>query len=247
MAINAVLVPLGFKLERCELVSFGQNLNEDIAVLGRSSIQTIFDVGAHQGESALEFLKLFPQARIHSFEPFPDSFAHMKKRVAAHDQVVPVNLAASDHRGTAEFTVNRNALTNSLLPNAAGAVDNQPEGYVGESRRITVHLTTLDDYCAEKSIESIHLLKIDTQGAEMMVLRGARRLFQESRVGILYCEVNFVPMYEGQAQFHEIHDFLGRFGMQFVGFYNVMHVPHYRFGWCEALFCSPEIAAAVGA
>jgi hypothetical protein len=40
------------------------------------NIKTVVDVGAHHGESAMQFHELFPNARIYSFEPLPDCFIH---------------------------------------------------------------------------------------------------------------------------------------------------------------------------
>src|SRR5215813_3127897 len=74
----------------------------------------IFDVGAHVGETAAHYRSLFPGALIHSFEPFPGSFAKLSAAFGADPRVVPHNAAVSDKTGTATFRVNRASVTNSL-------------------------------------------------------------------------------------------------------------------------------------
>ena len=75
--------------------------------LGNRPLKTIFDVGANHGQSARKFLKQFPGATIHSFEPFPDAFEKLKESAAGNPLVMSYPIAVGDKSGTATFHVNR--------------------------------------------------------------------------------------------------------------------------------------------
>ena len=72
---------------------------------------------------------------------------------------------------------------------------------------LTVETTTLDDFCEAENIPGIDFLKIDVQGADLDVLRGASRLLERSVLGVMI-EVEFTPLYQNQPLFSEIDAFL---------------------------------------
>tara|TARA_B100001057_G_scaffold417676_1_gene436541 strand:+ start:372 stop:749 length:378 start_codon:yes stop_codon:yes gene_type:complete len=73
-------------------------------------------------------------------------------------------------------------------------------GYEGLSQveRVDCEFTTLDDFCDENSVEFIDFLKIDVQGAEFRVLKGAHRALSEKRIGVVQLEVILGDTYKGQ-------------------------------------------------
>ena len=76
----------------------------------------IFDVGAHHGESVIEFKSLFPLSNIHSFEPDPDTFKILKDTTSKYDGVKINNLGFSSHDnvGNKEFYKHTASKLNSL-------------------------------------------------------------------------------------------------------------------------------------
>ena len=244
--LNAVLRPRGWELERC--VGFGRDLAQDLATLsGGRAIQTVFDVGAHHGETAREFSQRYPQARIYSFEPFDESFEELRRATAGHPGVVPVKLGLSDTPGLAKLHLNRGSATNSLLPNTPESSQFQPSEFCGETGTTEIGLTTLDAYCEQQNIGFIDLLKIDAQGSELRILHGARRLLAAGKVALFHCEVLFVPLYDGQPSSCEIQEFLRSYDLALVGFYNLVRNEEHRLLWGEALFFHPNNFKRLGA
>ena len=84
-------------------------------------------------------------------------------------------------------------------------------------------------------MSQIDLLKIDTQGYEMQILKGASRLLAAGKVRTILLELNFVPLYDGQVWAHEIIGYLHERGLCLVDFYEKCRLNPYL-GWCTALF-----------
>ncbi len=101
---------------------------------------------------------------------------------------------------------------------------------------IEVELTTLGTFCRETSVSRIDLLKLDVQGYELNVLKGARELLAGRRIGCLVLEVTFIPLYENQATLHELTALLSDHQYDLMGFYNFAHSAHHRLLWCEPMF-----------
>ena len=101
-------------------------------------------------------------------------------------------------------------------------------------------ITTLDDFCRERSIPHLDFLKIDSQGYDLRILQGAREHLAGRRISFIVVEMLFAPLYSGQAYFHEIYGFLTGFGYQLVGLYAIQRSPAGAILWCDALFrCEP--------
>lgn len=122
---------------------------------------TVFDVGANIGVYALRFArKVGPKGRVYAFEPVPDIFARLQGNIALNDvhNIVPVPMALSDQKGMAKISV---AGPRSSL------FRHQSQKFV------EVTLTTLDEFVAEQGIERVDAIKLDVEGAELRVIRGA--------------------------------------------------------------------------
>jgi FkbM family methyltransferase len=181
---------------------------------------TILDVGAHRGETALRYRALFPQAVIHCFEPFAESFAALQTAVARDQGVHTHRVALGAESGRARLNVNRGKATNSLL-----ASDDRSARYWGEhlldtEKAVEVPVQTLSAFCASHAITRIDILKLDVQGAEYQVLTGADELLRAQAIDVVYFELITAPTYVGQR---ELHDYLALFrsrGYELFDFYN---------------------------
>lgn len=180
----------------------------------------IFDVGAYIGDTAQSYLALFPEAEIHGFEPAPDGFGQLAAWAERHPQVRAHNLAIDDTEGRTELTIASGVQTNSLLaPATSGAAsldrNLRPVG------KVTVESRRLDKVAAELGVAVIDILKIDVQGTEDRVLRGAGSLLNPATIKVIYLEANFVPMYEGQALLCDVWALLREAGYKLLSLYDV--------------------------
>jgi hypothetical protein len=98
-----------------------------------------------------------------------------------------------------------------------------------------VPVTTIDSYLHNRRLTHIDLLKIDTQGFDLEVLRGATEMLRRRAVDTVLVEVLFAPLYKGQANFGEVERFMAEKGYGLLGFYEVAR-PKSCIGWVTACF-----------
>lgn len=139
------------------------------------------DVGANLGIFTLELARL--GFEVHAFEPVSTTFARLKKNVAAISgpgtSVTLNQRACGDREGTVSFAVDeRDAGRNRI------AVAGKDRGALAE-----VSCASLDAYCAQAGIAAIDFLKIDVEGMEPRVIRGAAGLLRGRKVAAALIEV----------------------------------------------------------
>jgi FkbM family methyltransferase len=210
------------------------------SLLVRGSAATIFDVGASDGRVTKRYRALFDTARVICFEP--DDARARSIRELRLENVEVVNKALSDSQGTAQFYVNADPDTSSLLPSVpiGGYVDR----FTAPAGTISVATTTLDAYCHQHAIDRIDILKMDIQGGELAALRGALSLLTARKIGLIYLEVEFMELYADQPLYHHIAAFLASYGYELHGIFNLWSVERGRLAWADAIFvpAAPEAA-----
>jgi FkbM family methyltransferase len=189
----------------------------------------IFDVGANLGQTARKFKKAFRKGTVHSFEPSPVVFQELKRNVAGLEKVFTWNMALGSKPGQQTFFENEDPKMSSFLP--LGEL-----GWGLIEKETVVEVNTLDRFCVERRIESIDVLKSDTQGYEFEVFQGAEGMMQKGRVGMIYCEIIFSEIYRGMPGFEELLRYLNQYGFVLEAFYKVEGTHRNRATWTDALF-----------
>jgi len=199
------------------------SLNEIRLLLAGIDEPLIFDVGARHGQTAAMYSSAIRKARLHCFGPFPESYRCLQENRRRYPRAKLLNCGFSDKAGWQTLYSNQGSPTNSLLPNHPDA-----ESTWGNEglRPIGTHecdFTTVDNYCHEMSITNINLLKMDVQGAESRVLKGAQRMLRDGRISNIYMEIILAPTYLGQSNLTEYLEIMSGFGYRIHGFYNLEH------------------------
>ena len=203
----------------------------------------IFDVGAHHGESALLFRRLFPSSTIYSFEADPDSFQVLGSLNL--QKFHPYNFAVSDSEAPTTLYRNFISHTNSLYPVNYDSMDSISFAELRNSNlavnqelfnnRIIIPSTTLNVELKRHGLNHISLLKIDVQGAESLVLRGATQFLALTRAVLL--EVAFFDYYKNSSSFLAIEQLLEPHGFSLYAITDVSQNPmNGRTDWVEALY-----------
>jgi FkbM family methyltransferase len=179
------------KLRHPRLVSYGLLANL-LSARRRgliTAIDAVIDVGANVGQYAYMAHYVWPHAPVYSFEPDPVCYTELQETFLRHG--IPgscFQLALGERCDERPLKLQSNRAQSSFLSR-----DDVPGGFASS---ITVRCTTLDS--AAQSFPEVEkaLLKIDTQGFEAAVLRGATNFLR--RCAYIQLEVAFRPSYAGQ-------------------------------------------------
>lgn len=203
----------------------------------------IIDGGAHRGGSVTAFSALLPQAEFHCFEPDPLLVAELRARFSGHDKVNIVQLALGAEAGMAAFNINASRPTNSLLP-AANGLQSDLQGLCQTVEQINVAVTTLDDYCREKHIAQVDIVKLDLQGYDYMALLGASSVLQH--VSVVMVEVLFTEIYKGCRLFPDVLRLLNDRGFELFTLCGIHYGARDELLWADAIFVNKNAQMAPG-
>tara|TARA_B100001248_G_C27374270_1_gene453332 strand:- start:402 stop:1082 length:681 start_codon:yes stop_codon:yes gene_type:complete len=197
--------------------------------LGLNSNLLIFDVGAHKGQTSSHFCKLFPQSFIHAFEPSPYLFTEINKNLSKIKNIRCHNIALGEADGEAFLTRPDSDL--------CGQVVNTQE-----KNSSSISVRRLDGFCIVENISAIDLLKIDVEGNELSVLKGASGMIEKNAIRAIFLECDFNKEDKQHSYFFDIFDFLSQENFCFHGLFDVVrYSPSYGIGFCNALFLNRSV------
>jgi FkbM family methyltransferase len=235
--IKRNLLASGWYVKRLANVPPGINWAWDVKRLIKEPLQPImFDVGANIGQTTLFMREEFPDATIHAFEPVPDTFRQLQRNTASVDRVFAHEIGLGEVENTLEFSYIPGATTNSLV---SRRFDSHPSAHHAHA-----HIVTIDRFCAANGVEEIHLLKSDTEGHDLHVLKGARDCLARGAIGIVLIEVTFDPGNPMQTQFQPVNDLLQAANFALCSLYEMdmlQRVGSALGTFCNALFVRRDL------
>jgi FkbM family methyltransferase len=236
-ATKRLLNQCGLDVRRTDPDEWGRDPFQDMARLLTTTSQSqsgvVFDVGANEGQTIRRYRSVFPEATIHAFEPGQVAYQRLTEQFASMPKVILNHCALGSEPGSKLFHENEMTDMSSFL--ATGR-----EGWGATRRDIEVNVETLDRYCRDHSLATIDILKSDTQGYDLEVLRGASTMLTEGRIRLVYLEITFLELYVGMPGPDEIYRLLSNAGYQLVSFYR-FHYKNRRAGWSDALFAHKTV------
>lgn len=156
-------------------------------------IDTFFDIGSNIGYYALLGVRSNPKMSVHAFEPALGPKYYLNKNISINNftnNINAIDLALSDTNGTIDFYEVESLKYKSLAYNLAG------EGNAGTKKtsrnfiKNEVKAKRLDDFVKQERIEAIDLIKLDTEGTEIDILRSGSNTIKAFRP-IVICETLF--------------------------------------------------------
>lgn len=208
--------------------------DQPIIELGLDPV-TVLDIGACEGESLIRFRNLWPDAFIHSFEPRPLALAKLRK-VAREDgncRAYPIALGeATEVLQMFECWGLSGRGGSSILRPSDHAL--RTRAWAKHMRRVEVQVRRLDDVLTLPEAGQV-FAKIDVQGYEARVLRGAPEAF--ARVDACLVEViHDVPLYDYQSTFAEVDVLLTAAGLTHVGTARKVGGPEKKLVWADHIW-----------
>ena len=139
----------------------------------------VFDIGAYIGVYTFAACNILKSGMVHTFEPNPHSAKRIEETIRRNNvtQIQLNNCALGNHTGKVNFALHKTPVQSRI--------HTQPS----QANSVEIPITTLDHYCHVQKINRIDLLKMDVEGAELMVLRGAAEMI-EKRSPVMIVELH---------------------------------------------------------
>jgi FkbM family methyltransferase len=202
--------------------------------LGNRPINTIVDVGANRGQFAREARRRFPFATIHAIEPLPGPFRDLQAwgsqqggavityQVAAGDQAKTMTMNVHVDHSPSSSMLFATELTHKLYP------------FTERKETIQVGVDLLDSILDGVRLEQEVLVKLDVQGVEDRVIRGASAVL--ACASVVIAEVSIDVLYDGQATFRDVFMGLDALDFDYIGNLDQAHTGSGRVTSLDAVF-----------
>lgn len=147
----------------------------------------MFDVGANVGNYAKKLKNKFSNAVIYAFEPNPNTFEILNRNLAyinINCYQVGLSSTCSKHK-IYTYVCDKHSEHTSVYKNVLLDLHK-----ANELVEIEFKNTTIDEFCQANKVERIDFIKIDTEGHEMEILKGASKMISEAKISVIQFEFN---------------------------------------------------------
>jgi FkbM family methyltransferase len=206
----------GYWLHKLSTLPVGADLFFDIKErIKYPTLNILFDVGANIGQTRNWFRFHLPNSKIVCFEPVKSTFEQLLKNSENDKNTIVEKLALGESkfekpiRLYEESLGTLNSLNEGSMNNSIGALTE------------VISVDTLDQYCLDKGFTKIDLLKMDTEGYDINVLKGAEQMMKNGAISMIYCETGFQFSNTRNTSFFELTQFLENNDYYFFGLYQV--------------------------
>ena len=186
-------------------------------ILQDYAIDLVIDVGANEGQFGKRLRAIGYRGEIHSFEPVSATFERLQAAAAGDSLWRLNNCALGTEKGEAQINVSKSSDFSSLLePSAFGA-----ESFKGlaHDHKETIRIERADVLLADVTVGRSVFLKMDTQGFDLEVFRGAAGILD--RVSAMMGEISFIPAYQGMPGYRDQLDAYAGAGFSVSGLFAV--------------------------
>ena len=208
--ITQLFRSLGFELKRYAIASStnyrAQRFFSDY------KFDTVLDVGAYDGTYAMSLRNLGFKGRIISFEPlskiYPKILGHSKNDI---NWIVPPRMAIGAKEGVKSINIAANYTSSSIKGMEDAHLISAPESKFVGSELVNVY--SLDKVAGEfVNSENVVFLKLDVQGYETEVLKGAQKILPIIKG--MQIELSLIPLYKDQLVFKQMLSYIEKLGYQ---------------------------------
>lgn len=161
----------------------------------KKDADVIADVGANVGNYGILLRNRFPSAKIYCFEPIAGTFGQLVSNTK-HLDISCQNVAVGSTKGTINFFRGTNDNDGTMVTAYQEAIDSIFTFAGTTVGNITAEVITLDDFFVDKE-PKINFLKIDVEGHELAVLKGAKKLIAANSIDIIQFEFNEFNIFSG--------------------------------------------------
>ena len=236
-----------FNLNEIDSVFFNRKKTLENIFMDKSNKLTIFDVGANEGQSLIEFKKWFKESYVHCFEPDKETSKILRNNnfknviynqvgVGAKKEVKTFySYSLSSINSFLQIDTNSNVFNEKVHQKVNNALNK-------DEQKSKINITTLDKYTKKNKIGYIDILKVDVQGFEKQVLIGSKKLIKKHNIGVIIIEITFDEIYGKGSSFYDIESKLIPHGYKL---WDISHIykdlTKNRTNWVDAIYVNKEI------
>ena len=177
------------------------------------NIMSVLDIGANEGQFAKIITQILPDAQVYSFEPLKSCYEKFQSNFNGNNRVEIFNYALGDVEEETLINKNEFSATSSIINTTDFLIEAFP--FSGKVTKEKIIIKRLDDVREKLSLQKQILMKIDVQGFELNVLKGAKNSLQD--VKLIIIETSFFELYQDQPLFKDIYNFLIQHGFNYFG------------------------------
>jgi FkbM family methyltransferase len=180
----------GWYIRKAAGLPTGVDLFTDLRKFGVNP-KCMFDIAAYEGQTALEYARAFPTARVFAFEPVSSNYAKLAGAIARESRITPVQAAVGSESGKAMINLHPgNSQSHSIARTRTGGAEE-------------VDVTTIDTFCAEHALRP-DFIKIDVEGFELQVIPGGMSILAANWMRAVIIETTLNPDNRLHTQFNDL-------------------------------------------
>lgn len=193
------------------------DIKRRMKLIDKYNIDTLFDIGANEGQYACLMREYGYKKKIISFEPLKSAFEELKKISSKKNNWLVYNYALGNENTNSTINVAGNSYSSSILNMLPSHLKSAPESkYIAQEEIEIKKLDSIfNSFCSK---EDKIMMKIDTQGYEKNVLDGA--IESLNNIKIIQLEMSIIPLYENEMLFNDMISYLYQKGFQLFSLEN---------------------------
>lgn len=230
--IQSLINLFGFKIIKIKEKKF-REFDQILKKVLKKNKNIIFDVGANKGQSLDRFDQLFNNTIFYSFEPSFEAFKILKSKYGNSNNIKLFNTALGLEKKRKVFYEYKNNELSSFIK--------IKKKFEEKRKNIFVEVETIDSVFKKNCLKKINLLKIDTQGYEELILKGAKKLIAKQKIDLIELEMILGDYYEKSSSFKKIEDTLVSGGYKLLALDRRLNIFENKHFYFNALYASQNI------
>jgi FkbM family methyltransferase len=211
--IQRTLLKTGLRIQKAAFYKFPyEALN--YSELSDIKAPVIFDVGANIGQSSIWFKHSFPDAEIYAFEPFAAVYAQLCRNTE-NKNIHTRQIALGNQIRSLDVPLIADPLCQVGSVHPADADANGPLE--------TIRLSTVDAFAESGALKTIHILKTDTEGFDINVIKGAVQMLESGNVWNVLTEATIDTNDCQHTNLYNIMNILRPYGLELYSLYDLNH------------------------
>ncbi len=225
--IRRLIGKCGIRVSRASSLRYAYD-RANYPLLSRTPTPVIFDVGANIGQSTLWYLKSFPAATVYAFEPLPSVYKTLAANVGTLENVICIQKAVGERNEVIYIPSIKSDTIQTVRVLGLACQASQAD--------VKIEVLTIDRFVEQQDIPILDIIKTDTEGYDLDVLKGAAGILKQQRIKYVLSEVSIHESDSQHTNLFVLRDFLKVFGYSFCSFFDGYHDENGRIPYFNALF-----------